>query len=113
MKRYSAMLTYTEKDGFEIQHEGHRYRVCGYCDGEYFCYFNPNEPASANIVCIEFNAWIDNIWDENGEKVDITLTDDEFELFKQYMAPRLDEVAKNYDFPKNYFDVYDTEDLRI
>lgn len=98
MKRYSTRLTYTESDGFEIQHKGNNYWIRGFCDGEYICYFNPD----ANIVCIEFNAWINSICDGEGEEADIILTDDESEIFKQYMASRLDEVAKNYNFRKDY-----------
>lgn len=109
MKTYAAVLSYTEEDGFEIQHGNNSYRVYGTCEGNYICHVYPgdeNEPASTYAECIEHNCWVDSIYDDYGSEVDITLTDEEFAEFEDYMLTNLDDVAGNHDFSEDYFEGY-------
>ena len=106
----TAELSYVEEDGWDINRDGIVYKVFGTCEGTYEysytpgCLYMPNGdpgcPEEESTECLDFNVWVDTLEDEDGNAVDITLTDQEMNDFESYMRAQLDNIADNHAFVK-------------
>lgn len=93
----TAIISYTEEDGYSIEREDGEIRVYGACEGEYqFSHADGthDEPEENDLEQESFDCWIDSIQDTEGNEVDTELTDDEWEIFKAYMSDCLDYSAE-------------------
>lgn len=104
MKRYINVSC--ESDWF-FERDGQTYMATGMAEGRYEWYYDPGRdympngdpgyPPEEDFICESFDCWVDDIYDTDGNCVDMELTDEEFALFEGFMQDELDEAAKNYD----------------
>jgi len=112
---YRKTIEYEEEDGYIITRDDKNYYVCGDASAEYELIDEPDVPYLRNgdpgypgtheiniDSDIEFNNT--EVYDEDGNKVDIELTDEEKQGYEQYMEMKLDDAANEDEW---IFDDYD------
>lgn len=114
MASRTLSFEYEEEDGYEIERDGVKYLVLGECEADYTWTSDPGDewtPPDESFECDGFEYKVGVILDEGGNTVDIQLTEDEKELFAEYLGERLKDVARGSDrWEEDDCDDYDYDD---
>lgn len=100
MSSRTLSFEYEEEDGFEIFRDGKMFLVTGTCEGKYTASYYPAtrwEPEEESFEQDSFDCEVGVILDDEGNVVELELTDDENRSFEEHMSNKLEEVARESD----------------
>lgn len=99
ISHYSKMIEYTEEDGFKITRGDNVFLVYGTAESDYVRTYAPatrwDPPTDEIEQDGDITYDITSITDEDGNEVNITLTDAENTAWEDYMSAKLDDEANN------------------
>lgn len=85
-------------EGFKIERNGRTMFVFASCEGKYeytFCNGYGDCPDEIEFDRKSFDFWIDEVYDDDGNEVEIALTDKEKDELEAYLSEKLEDVAAN------------------
>lgn len=96
-------MTYTVRysedgEGFELDKKGKTYFVFASCEGKYeytFCDGYGDCPDATEFYRESFDFWVDEVYSEDGDEVELTLNSEEKDELSAYLSEKLEEVAAN------------------